>query len=101
MGPLRPQPVHDIAQHRIHLAVGNRFLPPITEHLDKTAHVGPFVFLGQVDRQADAGKHRLERAGLGLDLERQMHVIDTDFLNRNPPQIGLVLDILHQRTPSL
>ena len=101
MGPLRPQPVHDIAQHRIHLPVGNRFLTPITEHLDKTAHVGPFVFLGQVDRQADAGKHRLERAGLGLDLERQMHVIDTDFLNRNPPQIGLILDILHQRTPSL
>ncbi len=85
MGPLCAKPVHNVPQHRIHLPVGNRLLPPIAEYLDKTAHMGPFILLGQVDCQPDTGQHRLERSCFGLDLERQMNIVDTDFLNRNPP----------------
>ena len=64
------------------------------EHLDETAHVGAFEFLGQVHEHADGGDGVLHRARLVAHLDGEAQTAHADLVNAQFAVVALALLVM-------
>ena len=63
------------------------------QHFHKTAHVSPFVVVGQIDIHVYGGNRVLEAVAPIKNRNGILQILYTDFVDRNAAIIALILDI--------
>ena len=89
-----------LREHRLHLLLRKRLLPPREENLEETAHMRPLELHRQGDGEGDAREYLLIAARLFLDEEGELDLLHPDALNGDAARVLAALYVEHQRTPA-
>jgi hypothetical protein len=65
------------------------------KHLDKPAHVGPFILMGQIDIHIDGGDRILRSLTAIANGYRVSQIFDADLVNGDVAVVALILRVFH------
>jgi hypothetical protein len=97
---LRRQSVTRLPENRKYLNIGYRFSAPWQKDFHEPAHVCPLKLHRKRHRKRNDSQNRLPTTLFCSYLQRQMNILDANFLYVDTSQIRKVLHILHVDVPS-